>query len=90
VSLNSSDLLVEYNFTEPNPDESLNADLSVKLNGIEDTSYGDGYTVAETGDFIGTGRVTATMRSEHGYTYDIIFSLPTGADFLKVDVQNFR
>jgi type II secretory pathway pseudopilin PulG len=90
-SINTSDLLVEYNFTEPTPDRSLDADMFVKLNGVPSTGWGEGYTTAERyGDFIGTGRVQATIRSEYGYTYDVIYSLPTGADFVKVDVQNFR
>ncbi|MFB6213613.1 MAG: hypothetical protein ABEJ07_03575 [Candidatus Nanohaloarchaea archaeon] len=90
-SINTSELLVEYNFTEPSPDKSLNADMFVKLNGVKSTGWGDGYTTPETyGSFIGTGRVRATIVSDYGYTYDIIFSLPTGSDFLKVDVQNFR
>ncbi|MFB6166994.1 MAG: hypothetical protein ABEJ62_01900 [Candidatus Nanohaloarchaea archaeon] len=90
-SINTSELLVEYNFTEPSPDRSLNADMFVKLNGVKSTGWGNGYTAAETyGNFIGTGRVRATIVSDYGYTYDIIFSLPTGSDFLKVDVQNFR
>lgn len=90
-SMNTSDLLVEYNFTGTSPDTSLNADMFVKLNGIPSTGWGKGYTTVEKyGDFIGTGRVQATVRSEYGYTYDVIYSLPTGADFVKVDVQNFR
>ncbi len=89
--IDTSDLLVTYNFTGTEPDKALDAEMSVELNEIEETSWGEGYIEAETtGDFIGTGRVRATVISEYGYTYDIIFSLPTGADFLQVDVQNFR
>lgn len=89
--INTSELLLEYNFTDANPDRSLEANMSVRLNDIPSTGWGKGYTSVETyGDFIGTGRVQATVRSEYSYTYDVIYSLPTGSDFLKVDVQNFR
>lgn len=90
-SINTSDLLVEYNFTNPNPDETLNGSVFVKLNGVPSTGWGDGYTtVEEWGDYIGTGSVKATIHSDNGQVYDVVFSLPTRADFLKVDVQNFR
>ncbi len=87
--LNTSDLLTHYELKESG--KELDGNLSVKLNELESTSYGEGYTQpASTGDFIGTGEVKATVSSEYGFTYDVIFRLPTGADFLKVDVQNFR
>ncbi len=90
-SINTSELLVTYNFTEPDPDKSFDGTMKVELNEIDSTSYGTGYTEVETfGDFIGTGRVTATVTSDYGYTYDMVFQLPTGADFLQVDVQNYR
>lgn len=90
-SINTSELLVEYNFTDSEPDRSLDADMFVKLNGIPSTGWGQGYTTVEQyGDYIGTGRIQATVVSDYGYTYDVIYSLPTGADFIKVDVQNFR
>lgn len=90
-SFNTSELLVEYNLTEPSPDKSLDGNISVEINGINSTSEGEGYTeVEEYGDFVGTGIVKATVNTEYGYTYDILFQLPTGSDFLKIDVQNFR
>lgn len=90
-SINASELLVTYNFTDPNPDEEFGGNMTVRLDSQKTTSWGEGYTQAdEYGDYLGTGRVKATISSDYGYTYDIIYSLPTGADFLKVDVQNFR
>lgn len=91
-SINSSNLLVLYEFKNPDgTNKNLNGNLTVKLNQIDSTSYGTGYTTAtETGDFIGTGEVVATIASDYGFTYDVYFRLPTGSDFIKVDVQNFR
>lgn len=90
-SINTSELIVEYNFTDPNPDKSLDIETLVKLNDKKTSAWGDGYTEPEEyGDFIGTGKVKARIISDYGWTYDVIFSLPTGSDFLKVDVQNFQ
>ncbi|MFB6199781.1 MAG: hypothetical protein ABEJ83_02795 [Candidatus Nanohaloarchaea archaeon] len=90
--INTSELLVKYTFKNPNgANKDLNGNISVMLNGKPSTSYGTGFTYPEkTGEFIGTGRVTATITSDYGFKYDVIIALPTGADFLKVDVQNFR
>lgn len=87
-NINTSELLTLYEFKDNN--RELDANLSVELNNEERTSYGTGYTTAETGEFIGTGEVKATISSEYGFTYDIFFRLPTGADFLQIDVQNYR
>lgn len=91
-NINTSDLIVSYEFKNPDGEnKQLNGNLTVQLNEIESTEYGTGYTTAvETGDFIGTGEVKATIDSEHSFTYDIYFRLPTGSDFIRVDVQNFR
>lgn len=91
-SINNSNLLVLYEFK--NGDETnqqLDGDLNVQLNEVNSTSYGTGYTQAtETGDYVGTGEVIATVNSEYGFVYDIYFRLPTGSDFIRVDVRNFR
>lgn len=91
-NINTSNLLVLYEFRNPDgANKRLNGNMTVKLNNIDSTSHGTGYTAAtETGDFIGTGEVVATVASEYGFTYDVYFRLPTGSDFIKVDVQNFR
>lgn len=91
-NIDTSNLLVLYEFKNPDgPNEKLNGNMTVKLNEINSTSYGTGYTTAtDTGDFLGTGEVVATVSSEYGFTYDVYYRLPTGADFIKVDVQNFR
>lgn len=88
-NISTSELLVLYEFKQEGTNRDLNANISIELNQNPDTSSGQGYTRAETGEFIGTGEVTAAVSSE-GYSYNILFSLPTGADFLQVDVQNFR
>jgi hypothetical protein len=88
--IDTSDLLVLYRFKGEDSDRELDANVSVELNGKEATTHGEGYTTAETGNYIGTGQVTATVASEYGFTYDVVFQLPTGSDFLQVDVQNFR
>ncbi|MFQ3275361.1 MAG: hypothetical protein ACI9LV_000861 [Candidatus Nanohaloarchaea archaeon] len=87
-NITTSELLTLYEFKDN--DRELDANLSVELNSENTTSYGTGYTTAETGEFIGTGEVKATIASEYGFTYDVFFRLPTGADFLQVDVQNYR
>jgi len=87
--INTSNLLTYYRYKED--DKRLNGNMTVKLDGIMNTSYGEGYTTVDRyGYFIGTGRVQAHVASEYGYSYDVIYSLPTGSDFLKVDVQNFE
>ncbi|PSG98907.1 MAG: hypothetical protein BRC29_02140 [Nanohaloarchaea archaeon SW_7_43_1] len=86
-SINTSELLTLYEFKDEN--RKLNANLSIELNDKKSTSNGTGYTTANTGDFIGTGEVQATIDSNL-FTYDIFFRLPTGADFIQVDVQNYR
>lgn len=87
-SINTTNLLTHYEFKDDS--KELNGNLTVKLDELDDTSYGDGYTQVERyGTFVGTGRVKAHIASDYGYTYDVIISLPTGSDFLKVDVQNF-
>lgn len=89
-SINTSELLVLYEFKSDSGNKQLNADMTVELNDQQSTSYGEGYTYApDTGEFIGTGEVVATV-STSTFTYDVIYQLPTGADFIKVDVQNFR
>lgn len=86
--INTSNLLVLYEFKDQ--DNQLDANMTVELNGIANTSYGKGYTEpAEFGSFIGTGQVRAKVNSQFGYSYDVVISLPTGSDFLKVDVTNF-
>ena len=86
-NINTSELLTLYKFKEEN--RKLDANLSIELNDRNSTSYGSGYTTADTGDFIGTGEVKATVESTR-FTYDVFFRLPTGADFLQIDVQNYR
>ncbi len=91
-SINTSKLVALYEFKNPEgPNKNLDGNITVKLNAEPSTSYGTGYTEAEQlGDYIGTGRIKATISSEYGFKYDVLYQLPTGADFLKVDVQNFR
>lgn len=86
--INTSNLLVLYEFKDQS--RELDANMSVELNEATSSSYGKGYTqVEEFGSFIGTGKVRARVNSDLGYTYDVVFSLPTGADFVKIDVTNF-
>ena len=90
-NIDTGDLLLEYRFIADGQDIDFGADMDIKLNDIDSTSYGTGYTQPEsTGGFIGTGRTRATISSDYGFTYDVIFSLPNGADFLQIDVQNYR
>lgn len=89
--INTSDLLVKYRFKDQNRD--LNGNLSVLVNSNSRTSSGTGFTSVPYEELprsnVGTGQVAATVQSPV-ITYDVVFQLPTGADFLKVDVQNFR
>ncbi|WEL19822.1 hypothetical protein [Candidatus Nanohalococcus occultus] len=88
TDINSSELLTHYEFKDQ--DKTFDGNFSVMLNGVPETGSGGGYTqVDRYGQFIGTGQVKAHVSSSYGFTYDIIFQLPTGADFLKVDVRNF-
>lgn len=91
-SIDTSDLVQRYEFkNDEGSNKQFDGNITVELNEVDSTSYGTGFTtVDETGDFIGTGEVKATVSSDYGFTYDVFYRLPTGADFLKVDVQNFR
>jgi len=91
-NINTSKLLVLYEFKNGNEaSQQLDGDMTVELNEVNSTSYGTGYTRAtQTGDYIGTGEVIATVTSDYGFVYDVYFRLPTGADFMRVDVRNFR
>jgi type II secretory pathway pseudopilin PulG len=92
--INTSDLLVKYRFKDQNRD--LDGNLSVLINSNPRTSSGTGFTSVPYENLprnnVGTGQVTATVTTSVGdaFRYDIVFQLPTGADFLKIDVQNFR
>lgn len=91
-SINTSNLLILYEFKdETGSNKKLDGNMTVEINGADTTSYGTGYTrPEEKGDYLGTGEVVATVDSDYGWKYDVSYQLPTGADFLKVDVQNFR
>lgn len=92
--VDTSDLLVKYRFKDQGRD--LDGNLSVLVNSNSQTSSGDVSTTVPYEDLprnsVGTGKVTATVDTSigGGFVYDVVFQLPTGADFLKVDVQNFR
>jgi|APHM01.1.fsa_nt_gi hypothetical protein len=89
--INTSELLVKYRFKDQGRD--LNGNLSVLVNSNSRTASGEGFTTTPYEELprgnVGTGQVTATVKSDP-ITYDIVFRLPTGADFVKIDVQNFR
>lgn len=84
--INTSQLLTHYR--NHRIDENPNMDLGIDVDGIDNTSFGTGFTEAERlGDDLGQGRVTAEVNSAHGFTYQINFDLLSGADFLKVSVD---
>lgn len=86
-SINTSKLLVRHHSKDIG--SNLNGNLTVEINNEFDSSYGTGYTNAtEKGDFLGTGEVKAHIVSDNGRTYDVYYRLPTGSDFIQVDVQN--
>lgn len=87
--IDTSELVQYYEFKEQ--ETSFDGEIKVMLDEEEETSIGTGFTeAADTGEFQGTGEVKATVSSDFGYRYDIFYRLPTGSDFLRVDVQNFR
>lgn len=87
--LNTSELLTHYEFKDES--KELDGNLSVKIDGAFNSSWGDGYTKTNRyGEFIGTGRVIAHVEADYRYTYDVVFQLPTGSDFLRIDVQNVQ
>jgi len=91
-AINTTNLVQLYEFKNPDgSNKQLDGNITVKLNERHSTSYGTGFTEPqEKGDLLGTGTVKATVSSDYGFTYDVFYQLPTGADFLKIDVQNFR
>lgn len=90
--IDTSNLLVLYEFKNPDGEnKQLEGNMTVKLNDRDETSHGTGYTTApDTGHFIGTGEVVATVEKDEDFSYDVHYRLPTGSDFLRVDVRNFR
>ena len=87
--INTSNLLTYYEFKDES--STLDGNLSVEIDQVANSSWGDGYTQVERyGEFIGTGRVRASIESDYRYNYDVVFQLPSGADFIKTDIQNVR
>ncbi len=85
--LNTSALLVSYHSKVH--DEPLDARLGVRVNHRNNTAVGTGSTAADRlGDYVGTGTVRAHVQSRYGLTYDIVFELFSGADFLQVRVED--
>ncbi|MDY6761976.1 MAG: LamG domain-containing protein [Candidatus Nanohaloarchaea archaeon] len=85
--INTSELLVHYKNTKMGTD--LDPTVEVKVNEKNATEVGTGYTTAERlGPNLGRGRVTATVNSDYGLDYDAHFDLLSGADFLKVEVND--
>ncbi|MFB6166979.1 MAG: LamG domain-containing protein [Candidatus Nanohaloarchaea archaeon] len=85
--INTSELLVHYRNTVLGRD--LDPEVSVELNNHTSTRYGTGYTDPErTGQSLGRGRVTATVRSNYGFDYQVHFDLLSGSDFLKVEADD--
>jgi hypothetical protein len=84
--INNSELLLQYR--NKDLEETVTPDMSVRVNGVDETVAGDGYTEPEaTGSSVARGRVTAAIQSEHGFTYDLHYDLLSGSDFLKIEVE---
>lgn len=90
-NISSSELIQVYEFKrEDGTTRPLNPNMTIEINSRNETSAGVGYTTVDsTGDFIGTGQVTARIFTD-GLSYDVIFRLPTGSDFMRIDVQNYQ
>ncbi|MFB6245044.1 MAG: hypothetical protein ABEJ03_01725 [Candidatus Nanohaloarchaea archaeon] len=87
--INTTELLTYYKFKDQ--DRKFSGNLSVELDDAPQTSRGTGYTqVQRYGNFIGTGEVKAHITSDFGYSYDIVFKLATGSDFIEIDIRNFK
>lgn len=72
-----------------NKDENtvFNGTLVTQINGTNTSMTGTGYTTPkETGASLSRGRVTAHLDTSEG-TYNITYSLPSGADFLSVETH---
>lgn len=91
--INVSDLLVEYKLKTESGTVQAQPELNLSINNKPGSSRGNGYVSTPYESlprrFLGSGAVTATIDTQLT-TYDVLFRLPTSADFLRVSVRNFR
>lgn len=87
TSINTSSIIKLLNFKQ-NDANVTPSDSSVILDSFEDSYYGTGFSeLVRTGDHLAKAEALVHVNST-SITYDVVYSLPSGADFLIVRVQN--
>lgn len=83
-SINTSELITHYELEDGG---EVDIDYKIELNQEFESSYGQGYTFAEElGSNQARGDVFANIESENGMSYQVMFQLYSGADFLAIRV----
>ena len=86
-TINTSKIVQFFNFisTKINVTPS---DSMVTVDDFPDTAVGSGYSrILRTGDHLSTADAIVVVNSTRAY-YEILYTLPSGADFLIVKIQN--
>lgn len=84
--MNTSELLVHY--FNKDMGRLLDAAVTTRVNRRTNTSFGTGRTAVErTGSHLGSGQVTARVKSQYGLTYNLTFELLSGSDFLSIEAE---
>jgi hypothetical protein len=87
VSINTSGIIKLLNIKESGANVTL-TDSSVTLDDFADSSSGTGYTeLVIPGDHLSKAEAVVHM-STATMTYDIVYTLQSGADFLIIKIQN--
>jgi len=87
VSINTSGIIKLLNIKESGANVTL-TDSSVTLDDFADSSSGTGYTeLVIPGDHLSKAEAVVHM-STTTMTYDIVYTLQSGADFLIIKIQN--
>lgn len=87
TSINTTSNVKIINFKQ-NAVNVTPSDSSVILDGFADSYYGSGFSeLVESGDHLSKAEALVHVNST-SISYDIIYSLPSGADFLMVRIQN--
>jgi hypothetical protein len=86
-TINTSNIVQMFNFistgTNVTPSDSM-----VTIDDFPDSSVGSGYSyIVKTGDHLAVAEAVVVVNTTRLY-YEILYSLPSGADFVVVKVQN--
>lgn len=85
--LNTSNIVQFFNFISPSVNVTP-SDSQITLDDFNDTTVGNGYSyIVRTGDHLASADAVVVVNTTRVY-YQILYSLPSGADFIIVKIQN--